>query len=177
MNLIKWFRKNQTKIMAVVVVILLIGFIGGAALQQILEQIGGGRNRVIAYYDENRKITVSDYERSYREMQVLQMLRVPFMLRNLPLFTQPYRRVLNLNTLFLADLLFSDTNISPVSFAYAKQIRTSQGYTISDEQINDTYKYPDSGVTMWFLLKNEAQQAGVNTSIEEAKRFHGSSQR
>lgn len=157
--------------MAVVVVILLIGFIGGAALQQILEQIGGGRNRVIAYYDENRKITVSDFERSYRELQILRMLKIPVMLRNLPLFTQPYRRVLNLNTLFLADLLFSDTNISPVSFAYAKQIRASQGYTISDEQINDTYKYPDSGVTMWFLLKNEAQQAGVNTSIEEAKRF------
>ncbi len=157
--------------MAVVVVILLVGFIGGAALQQILEQIGMGRNKAIAYYDENRKITISDFDRSHRELQILKMLKVPVILRNLPLFAQPYNRVLNLNTLFLADLLFSDTSISPASFAYVKQIRAAQGYTISDEQLNDTYKYPDSGVTIWFLLKTEAQQAGANTSIEEAKRF------
>jgi len=171
MNLIKWFRKNQTKIMAVVVVILLVGFIGGTALQQILGQIGRGRNKVIAYYDENRKITAFDYERSYRELQILRMLKIPATLRGMPLFSQPYRRVLDLNALFLADLLFSDTSVSPFSFAYAKQIRTSQGYTISDEQINETFKYPDSAVTMWFLLKTEAQQAGVNTSTEEAKNF------
>ncbi len=171
MNLIKWFRKNQTKIMAVVVVILLIGFIGGAALQQILEQLGGGRKKLIAYYGENKKITISDYERAYRELQTLKILKVPVMLRNLPLFTQSYKRVLNLNTLFLADVLFSDTSISPASFAYIKQIRAAQAYTISDEQLNETYKYPDSGVTIWFLLKSEAEQAGVNTSIEEAKSF------
>ncbi len=171
MNLIKWFRKNQTKIMAVVVVILLIGFIGGAALQQILEQIGRGRNKVVAYYDKDRKMTLSDYDRSNRELQILRMIKAPVILRSLPLFAQPYRRVLDLNALLLADLLFSDTSFSPISFAYVKQTRASQGYTISDEQLNETYKYPDAGVTIWFLLKTEAQQAGVNTSIEEAKRF------
>ncbi len=29
MNLVKWFRKNNKKVMAVVVIVLMIGFIGG----------------------------------------------------------------------------------------------------------------------------------------------------
>ena len=35
MNLVKWLRKNNKKIMAVVVIVIMFGFIGGSALRQI----------------------------------------------------------------------------------------------------------------------------------------------
>ena len=37
MSLVKWFRKNNTKIMAVVVIVLMVGFIGGSALTSLLQ--------------------------------------------------------------------------------------------------------------------------------------------
>ncbi|MHC4497544.1 MAG: hypothetical protein ACYS21_00355 [Planctomycetota bacterium] len=36
MNLVKWFRKNDKKIMAVVVIGLMIAFVGGSALERFL---------------------------------------------------------------------------------------------------------------------------------------------
>ena len=35
MNLVKWFRKNNKKVMAVVVVVIMLGFVGGTYLQQL----------------------------------------------------------------------------------------------------------------------------------------------
>lgn len=155
--------------MAVVVVVLLFGFIGGTALQRFLEQIGQGRKKVVAHFDENKKITQYELDLANRELLILKKLRAPLMLRNLPLMSLQYRPVLNLNALLLSELLFSDTNVSSNTASYIKQVRTPQGYTITNEQINSIYTHTDSSVLIWFLLKNEASLAGINTPAENVR--------
>ena len=57
MHLVKWFRKNNTKVMAVVVVVLMVGFVGGTALTSLL-QGSGGMNKAVAHYGATqRKLT------------------------------------------------------------------------------------------------------------------------
>jgi len=36
MNLVKWLRKNNMKVMAVVVIVLMVAFVGGSALNYLL---------------------------------------------------------------------------------------------------------------------------------------------
>jgi len=51
MHLVKWIRKNERKLMAVVVILIMIAFVGGTALQQLLKHMGGG-NRAAFYYGD-----------------------------------------------------------------------------------------------------------------------------
>lgn len=159
--------------MAVVVVILLIGFVGGTALQQILERVGQGRKRVLAYFYDNKKITQYDLDVAQMELEILKSLRSPVLLRSLPLQTSVYNPVLDLNALLLGELLFPETGVSAHLVTYIRQIRTPQGYAINDKQIDDIYSYAHSTDLIWFLLKNEAHQAGINTPHEQAKNSLG----
>ena len=154
MNLVKWFRKNNKKLMAIVVIVIMFGFIGGSALRSI----GRRRMETIAYYGANRKIT--DYELlvARQDLEILRMLRADALLR-----------AQGLQGIFLSELLFSEQRSSPALMNRIKQtIRTNQ-YRISEEQINDIYRRQDKDQTIpsgifWVLLLNEAQNAGIRVS-------------
>ena len=53
MNLVKWFRRNNKKVMAVVVIVIMFGFIGGSTLMQLSKRRIGS----IARFAEKTKIT------------------------------------------------------------------------------------------------------------------------
>ena len=72
----RWFRKNKNKLMAVVVIILLFGFIGGSFLQQLGKR-RTGQNKTIAYYGQKQKITNQDRAIAQREIEILQRLGAP----------------------------------------------------------------------------------------------------
>ena len=158
MNLVKWFRKNNKKVMAVVVIVIMIGFIGGSALQQI------GRRRIgkIAYFGAKNEITDYDLSMARRELELLRMLRADALLRSQ-----------DLHGIFLGELLFSDQRGSVALINQLKQtIRTNQ-YGISEKQINDIYRRQAPPGIYWLLLQNEAENAGIRISNAQAGELLG----
>ena len=165
MNLVKWFRKNKTKVMAIVVVIIMIGFVGGSYITQ-LSQRRTGLHKTVAYFGDNKKITNYDLILARRELEILKMLRADELLRNIgvPLF----RNTPDLRSLLLGELLFSERRISPALINRIKQTIRVNKYRISDKQINDIYRRSMPGDIYWLLLRNEAQLAGIrilNTQV------------
>lgn len=161
MNLVKWLRKNNTKIMAVVVIVILFGFIGGSALTYLL-QSGRGLGKTIAYFGDGEKITNRDMLKARRELEILNMLRCPDMLRSL-----------DLHGVFLGELLFSERIGSPALTAQIKQAIRVNRYRIRDRQISDIYIHTIPRSFYWLLLNKEAQTAGVRVSNEEVGQLLG----
>ncbi|MCJ7778708.1 MAG: hypothetical protein MUP16_10380, partial [Sedimentisphaerales bacterium] len=166
MNLIKWLRKNNTKVMAVVVIFIFIGFVGEAYLGR-LGQRRTGQRKTVAYFADNRKITNYDLALARGELEILKLLQTDTLLRSLSV---PMFRTHNLQAVLLAELLFSDRTISPASIGYIKQMIVTNRYSISEKQINDIYRRSMPSEIYWLLLKNEAQLAGVRTSNETSGR-------
>jgi uncharacterized protein YneF (UPF0154 family) len=163
MHLVKWLRKNNTKIMAVVVIVIMIGFVGGTYISQLGQRRRTGLNDMVAYFGDNKKITTYDINLARRELEILKMLKADDILRSafVPLF-----RTQDFKALLLAELLFSGREFSPELSRYIKQAIRVNGYRISDKQINDIYRRSMGSEIYWLLLKNEAQQAGLRISSE-----------
>ncbi|MGD9109310.1 MAG: hypothetical protein PVG93_00085 [Phycisphaerales bacterium] len=162
MNLIKWIRRNERKILAVVVIILMVGFIGGSYLSQ-LGRGGFGRKTVIARYGVKGKITDYDRALAQRDLDLLQSLRMDQMLRG-----QDLRGV------FLAELLFSEGRTSPELLVGLKRAIAARKLRVSDGQIAGLYRHTVPSDIYWILLKREAAEAGVSVSSQVADRILGS---
>ena len=166
MNLVKWFRKNRTKVMAVVVVVILFGFIGGGAFLQFLSKRSTGLHKTAAYCMDNRKITNNDIMLAREELRILQLVGAGDVLRNLgvPLFNTP-----DFRALLMGELLFSERRTSPGLVNYIKQTIRTSDYRISDKQISDIYKPTVPSEIYWHCLLKEAQLAGMRKSNEYAR--------
>jgi hypothetical protein len=169
MNLMKWFRKNNRKVMAVVIIIILFGFIGGEFFRQ-LGQRRAGLHKTIAYFGESKKITNNDRVWAQQELGILKSLGADILLKNVQtsLFRQP-----DLRAFLLGELLFSERGISPQLINKIKQTIIANRYRISDKQISNVYRGPVSSDIYWLLLKKEAEQAGIRVSKEEAGNLLG----
>jgi hypothetical protein len=155
MNLVKWFRKYNKKIMAIVVIVIMFGFIGGGTL---LQQLTKNRVGAIAYYGKEKKITDYDLLAARRDLEMLRMLRADDLLRSQ-----------DLNGVLLAELLFSDQRAAPALINRIKQTIRANRYRISEEQIDDIYRrqYKNQSIPpgiFWLLLQREAQNAGIGVS-------------
>ncbi|MHC4314447.1 MAG: hypothetical protein ACYSW3_18505 [Planctomycetota bacterium] len=168
MNLVKWFRKNRTKLMAVMVVVILFGFIGGGAFLQYLSKRSSGLHKTVAYCADNRKITHNDINLAGEELRILQLVGAGELLRNIgiPLFNTP-----DFRALLMGELLFSDRRTSPGLINYLKQTIRTNDYRISDKQISDIYKPTVRSEIYWLCLLREAQLAGMRVSKEDARRL------
>ena len=167
MNLVKWFRKNKTKVMAIVVIVILFGFVGGGTLLQQLSRRRTGLHKTVAYFADNRKITNYDLVLAHRELEILKMLRADDVLRNVSVL--PFRTP-DLRAVVLGELLFSEQRISPELINRIKQVIRANEYRISDKQINDIYRRLMPSNIYWLLLRNEAQLAGVRISNDDSGR-------
>ena len=169
MNLVKWFRKNNTKVMAVVVIVILFGFIGGGTFLQFISRRSTGLHKTAAYFSDNRKITNNDIVVAREELQILGSAGTAELLQNvgIPLFNN----VLDMRAVLLGELLFSERRTSPGLVSYIKRmIRTSE-YRISDKQISDIYKRSATSEIYWYCLKKETEFAGVRVSNDDARRL------
>ena len=161
MNLVKWFRKNNMKVMAVVIIIIMFGFVAGPLLQRLGQGGRTGRAETVAYFSDNKKITDYDLALARRELEILQMLRTDELLRS-----QDLRGIL------LGELLFAEQKANPALINHMKQLIRQNDYRISNEQINGIYKrstpsnIPIPPSVYWFLLRNEAQTAGIRLPNE-----------
>jgi len=161
MNLMKWFRKNNKKIMAIVVVVIMIGFVAGPSLRYFA-RIRTGWHGAVAYFADNRKITRSDLISAHQELEILRLLSVDDLLR-----TQDLRAIL------LGELLFSEQRPSPILINHIKRMITTKGYRVSDKQISGIYKRTMATDYYWHCLKTEAQLAGIRVDNVNVGRLLG----
>ena len=162
MNLVKWFRKNKTKVMAVVVVVLMVGFIGGSALTRLLRPRSASGHRVVAYFEDNKEITNYDLVLARRELDILRKLRADELLKSQDLLG-----------ILLSELLFAEQRTSPALLNHIRQtIRTNQ-YRISDRQINDMYRRSVPSSIYWLLLRDEVQLTGIRVQNEDVGKLLG----
>jgi hypothetical protein len=158
MNLVKWFRKYNKKVMAVVVIVIMFGFIGGGALRQISKS----RIGPIAHFGKNIKITNNDLLVARHELEILKMLRADALLRSQ-----------DMHGIFLGELLFSDQRASVALINRLKQTIRQNQYNISENQINDLYRRKAPPGVYWLLLQREAQNAGIRISNEQVGELLG----
>jgi len=168
MNLVKWFRKNRTKVMAVVVIVILFGFIGGSAFLSFISRKSTGLHRTVAYFSDNRKITNYDIGTAREELRILEVVRAGDLLRNIgvPLFNTA-----DLRTFLLGELLFSERRTSPALVNLLKRTVRTNNLRISDKQISDIYRPTVPNEIYWHCLKMEAQLAGIRVSNEDTRRL------
>jgi len=164
MNLVKWLRKNNMKVMAVVVVFIMIAFTVGPALRY-LGRGRTGQHETVAYFADNKKITNRDLIQANQELELLRLLRADILLKSLSI---PILRMPDLRGYLLSELLFAERRTSPLIINRIKQLITANQYGISDKQINDIYRRSMPSNAYWLLLKNEAQLAGVRIPNENA---------
>ena len=160
MALVKWFRKNNAKIMAVVVVFLMIAFLMPTTLKQ-LGRHGSAERKAIATTRDNRKITNYDLGDARRELELLKLLRADALL----LSTKDLRSIL------LCELLFFEQRVAPLVANRIKTLIRDNQCRISNKQINDIYKHPRDSEVYWLLLKEEAERAGIRVSNQQSGGF------
>jgi len=156
MNLMKWFRKNNKKVMAIVVVVIMFGFIAGPTLRY-LGRVRMGWHGAVAYFADNKKITRSDLISAHDELEILRFLQADVLLK-----------LQDLRAVFLGELLFSERRVSPMLINRIKQAIRANQFGIGDKQINDMYRRSLPVEYFWLLLKNEAQLAGIKVADKQA---------
>jgi len=155
MNLVKWFRRNNKKVMAVVVIVIMIGFIGGSALTSLLQSNRRGLGDVIAHLGDKTKIKREDLLSARQELDILRMLKADVLLRSQ-----------DLQGVILGELLFAEQRTSALLVNRIKQTIRQEQYEISEKQINDIYRRQAPPDIYWHCLQHEAQLAGI--SLPEA---------
>jgi hypothetical protein len=165
MGLMAWFRKYNKKIMAFVVIVLMIVFTIGPAMDYLSLRRAGG-HKVIGYYGDNKKITSQDLTWAQQQLELLKLLGAGSFLR-----PQDPQRVSaqDLLLISLGELLFAERATSIESIGYIRQMIRRESYGIADKQINDIYTkaYPPN--VYWLLLAKEARLAAIRTPMEVAK--------
>ncbi|MBL7187865.1 MAG: hypothetical protein ISS70_16205 [Phycisphaerae bacterium] len=155
MNLVKWFRRNNKKVMAIVVIVIMVGFIGGSALTSLLQSNRGGLGDVIAYLGDKTKVKRQDLLSARQELDILRMLRADVLLKSQ-----------DLQGVILGELLFADQRASAALINRLKQTIRQEQFEISEKQINDIYRRQAPPDIYWHCLQHEAQLAGI--SLPEA---------
>jgi hypothetical protein len=160
MNLVKWLRKNNKKVMAVVVIVIMFGFIGSDYLQWLGQ--GRTRRQMFAYFLDNKKITNDDLVVARRELEILKILRADNLLR-----------AQDLGGILLGELLFSERRTSPALINHIKQAIRTNDYRVSDKQISDLYTRSMPNHVYWLLLESEIQQVGIRIPNEDVGNLLG----
>jgi hypothetical protein len=145
--------------MAVVVIVILIGFIGGSALTYMLDPRRAMGRETVAYFGDDEEITQYDLAAARQELEILQMLR-----------TEDVLRSLDMGGILLGELLFSEGRPSPMLINHLKRTIRTNRYRINELQIADFYKRSVPGAVYWLLLNNEARRAGIRVPNEDAGR-------
>jgi hypothetical protein len=168
MSLVKWFRKNRNKVMAIVAIGTLASFMGLGTFLSFISKRSTGLHKTVAYFGDNRKITNEDIATAREELKILETVRAGDLLRSIgvPLFNTA-----DLRALLLGELLFSERRTSPALINIIKRTVRTNNLRISDKQISDIYRHTVLVEIYWHCLKMEAQLAGIRVSNEDTRRM------
>ena len=155
MHIMKAIRKHKMKLMAVVIVVIMGGFVLGPILRQFGQ--GPRTGRTIGHYGDKNKISAKDLAFAGRDLEILNQLGARVVLR-----------AQDLHGLLLGELLFSSTRESAELLGRIKQAIRANQLSISEKQINDVFRRSARGNIYWLLLTTEAEQAGMRISNKDA---------
>ena len=150
--------------MTYLLIFIMIAFVGGSALQQILKSMGG-TNKALAYYGDGKKITPMTQHQAQAELDLLKNLMADRYLMSNPTIMgrSDYRSVV------LAQILFDQPGMKEGLNAEFKQ-SIAQGSQMTVEDIDDFFaKAGGRSDLYWIPLKEEAREAGCVVSNETAK--------
>ncbi|MHC5083237.1 MAG: hypothetical protein ACYTET_04780 [Planctomycetota bacterium] len=161
MSLVKWIRKNNRKIMTFVVIFCMVAFIIGSFGLQMLSNIFGASNRVIATYD-NGKIKQKDFMAASNELNVLKSL-----------MADRYMMALGRQTLagpLTVKLIFPDSPFAGDIAGQLKQAVQQGQLPLTNDELDDYFNQPsERAEILWILLRDEAYNAGCITPTENAR--------
>ncbi len=165
MSLVKWIRKNERKLMAALLVLIMIAFVGGVALQEILKRLGAG-SQVVARFGEDGQIGQRDLFEAKNDLMVLRLLGVDrLMLLRQSLFQTP-----DFKSRLLGQLLFPDPQTAAMVSDDLKRAIVQNSYLLSNRDIDEFFSETGSRSEFyWILLTAEARQAGCVISDETAR--------
>jgi len=171
MSLVKWLRKNNSKVMAVVVIVIMFGFVGGSYLTYLTRS--GPRPRdIVAYFLDGEKIKRTDLQQASRQLDILIRLRADFLLQNQ-----------DMQGIFLGELLFAGRSEfvgKPQAVNQIKRTINTNKYSISSKDISNIHdrftlssgqRVSLDSAYFWLLLKNEAHRAGIRVANADAGRL------
>jgi hypothetical protein len=166
MNPMKWMRKNKTRIMAIVVVLLMIAFVGGYGLQRLMQPGIKGSEPVGHYYNKKGAISNDDIRSAQGQLALLKALGADAILQSRPTFMQ----TADIPSLALAQVLFAESRISPLIGQEIKRIARQQQLRLADWQVDEFFRElsREKPEILWLLLRAEARQAGYVISSEDA---------
>ncbi len=159
----RWFRKNNTKLMAVVVVLIMFGFIGGSYFSRMANKSQGHANEVIATTGKT-KITRNEFIRANNELEILRLLGFGKQWQVQSISVAPRQ---NLHTIFLTKILFGKESNSN-DFRLMKELINANNYQISDQQIDDICQVTQSNA-LWMMLTAEVEKSGGQISTVKIK--------
>jgi hypothetical protein len=160
MDMIKWIRKNNRKIMVFVVIFSMVSFVIGSYGIQILVSLFGGGNQLYAEFD-GHKIKSRDYLQAQNELKVLQMLSADRLLMG---------QNAGLSGPLLVHMLFRDSQLTGDLPSQLKQAAQQGQLPLSIEKIEAYFgQTPQRPEILWILLKAEAYRAGFLIPTESAR--------
>ncbi|MDD5459876.1 MAG: hypothetical protein PHF37_10850, partial [Phycisphaerae bacterium] len=162
--LVKWLRRNNKKLMAGVVVVIMIGFVLGSYIQKLQYRQRSGATEKVARFD-GRFMYAKEVGEAARELEALRAMGAADILRSWPL---PMLKTPDMHPLILAELLFGESGTSIEMIAMLNQIVRRNQLAVSEKQIADIYRKTAPNHVYWLLLKNESEKAGVTISPEES---------
>lgn len=161
MHLVKWIRKNTSKIMVFVIIFAMLAFvIGQFGLKMIVGLMGGG-NQLVGTYDDNQKIKSPEFLQAQNELAVLRMLMADRLLLG--------QSQNGLSGPLLAYLLFPDSQFSSEIASMMKRAVQQGQLPISQSEIDSFFQQErEKPEVLWILLNEEARRAGCVTPNESA---------
>ena len=157
MHLVKWFRKNMTKLMAIFVIVIMMAFIMPSVLQQLAKPRFEGPNKALWYFYGDKEINPNDIRQAANELSAMKMLYVDDFLMSQP----------DLRFKLLGQLLFPQTTTGAPLSDEIKRTAMRMQFRISPARIDDFFAQATGRAELfWILLKAEAKNAGCAVTTE-----------
>ncbi|MGA2915676.1 MAG: hypothetical protein ABSE89_06590 [Sedimentisphaerales bacterium] len=159
MHPIKWIRQNQTKLMAVFVILIMIAFIMPTLLSQLAKPRSKGPTKAMWYYDTDKGISFNDIKKASDELKALRELYID----------RFFISQRDLRYLLVGHLLFPESVQGAVISDELKVIVAQNQLYISPSRIDNFFEQArERPELFWILLKAEAKNAGCAISPQRA---------
>jgi len=159
MHLVKWFRKNMTKLMAIFVILIMVAFIMPTVLTQLARPRTTGLENAMWLYGKDKKITVNDLRDATARLAVLRGLYADKFLMS----QQDLRAIL------LGQLLFPESAPAALLNDEIKKIALQNRLSISPSRIDDFFAQSRGRAELFLIaLGDEAARAGCVVPAKQA---------
>jgi hypothetical protein len=166
MNPMKWLRKNNKKLMAIVVVLIMIAFTVPTLVRQWGTPGIKGNQPIAHYYSKQGFITNDDLRSAQIQLQLLRALGADMFLMSRVSILQ----TADVPALALAQILFAESRLGPAIDVEIKRVARQQQLNLTDWQIDEFFRQEslEKPEVLWLLLKAEARKAGLAVSNRQA---------